>query len=102
MARINWDQLSRLLEDNLLPIEETTPLDQDATNRVIVDKLNAVLAHMTILSREVARHSRWLGFAAQVVRWGTPFVALMLARVETLPPWLRELIGALVGGSVGQ
>ena len=98
MAKINWDQLSRLLEDNLVPIEETTPLDQDATNKLIIEKMNAVLMHLNTLSREVARHSRWLGFAAHIVRWGAPFVALMLARAETLPPWLRHLIGSLVGG----
>jgi hypothetical protein len=98
MAKFNWEEVGRLLEEHTVSTEEHTPLDQDASNKVIIEKLNAVLSQVAILSREVSRHSKWLGLAALAVRWGAPFVALMLARAETLPPWLRHLIGSLVGG----
>lgn len=98
MAKINWDEVARLLEENTVSTTEHTPLDQDASNKLIVEKLNVLLSQVAVLSREVARHSRWLGLAALAFRWGAPFVALMLARAETLPPWLRHLIGSLVGG----
>jgi hypothetical protein len=83
--------------------DEPTPQTPEALNRLVVRKLDAVLAAQAVTARVLLRHDDWLTKVGKV--WtvlNNKFVwaasAVLAARPELLPQWARDLLWSLVGG----
>lgn len=68
----------------------------------VEEKLNQLLAGQEALSRVILEHDAWITSVrsrlSRAIRWGGPIVVGLLARSETVPPWLRAIWDALLGG----
>lgn len=81
--------------------DEPTPNDPTLLNRVLVRKLDAVLAAQAVTARVLLKHDDWLskvGKVWDVAKKAWPAGLLIAARPELFPAWLRELVSVLVGG----
>lgn len=75
------------------------PLHSCAT---VEEKLDQLLAGQEELARVILEHDAWITSVrsrlSRAIRWGGPIVVGLLARSETVPPWLRAIWDALLGG----
>ena len=91
--------------------DEPTPQTPEALNRLVVRKLDAVLAAQAVTARVLLRHDDWLVRVGKVwdvvakiakskVTW--TISAVLAARPELagviIPSWAQELFWSLVGG----
>ena len=90
--------------------DEPTPTDPTAMYRVVLHKLDAVLAAQAVTARVLLKHDDWLVRVGKVwaalskvakskTAWAV--MAVLAARPELAgiaPGWLRELVWTLVGG----
>jgi hypothetical protein len=83
--------------------DEPTPQDPAALHRLVVRKLDAVLAAQAVTARVLLRHDDWLAKVGKVwevannkVVWAVG--AVLAARPELLPQWARDLFWTLIGG----
>lgn len=80
--------------------DETTPPDPTAMTKLVLHKLDAVLAAQAVTARVLLRHDDWLERVGKVwdiarrvgnskITW--TLGAVLAARPEIVPDWLREL-----------
>lgn len=65
-------------------------------------KVDQLLEGQQAISRVILEHDAWIstvrGWVSRAVRWGGPVMVGLLARSEVVPPWLRAVWTAVVGG----